>query len=226
MRTSIIVTLALAGAPAWAAPLVFSARADFRAASGPVVTERFDDCDPVTAAFTGPLSAATDIGACAAGDILPGITFVDDPGPDGLAMYLAAPFHASNRSTALGQNNPASDALNLTLAAPTRAVGFNLYQNFGGGAQLGDIEIFAVTVFGPGDALIGSYDVGVPAGRGAFFGIVDPEGAILKVAINNRLAFDLIDNVSFSGADPAPAPATLTLFGLGAALLGLRRRAR
>jgi len=105
MRTLIFASLALAAAPALAAPLVYSTRADFRAASGPVVTERFSKCDPVTTAFTGPLGAATDIGACAAGDILPGITFVDDPGPDGLAMYLAAPFYASNRSTALGQNS-------------------------------------------------------------------------------------------------------------------------
>lgn len=224
MRLLLFATLALAAAPASTAPLVYSARADFRAASGPIITERFSKCDPVTTAFTGPLSAATDIGACAAGDILPGITFVDDPGPDGLAMYLAAPFHASNRTTALGQNNPASDALNLTLAAPTRAVGFNLYQNFGGGAQLGEIEIFTVSVFGAGDALIGSYDVGVPADRAAFFGIVDPDGAILKVAINNPVAFDLIDNVSFSGAAPTPAPPMLALFGLGAAALGLRRR--
>jgi len=224
MRPLIIATLALAASPAWAAPVVYAARADFRAASGPVITERFSKCDPVTTAFTGPISAGTDIGACAAGDILPGITFVDDPGPDGLAMYLAAPFYASNRSTALGQNNPASDALNLTLAAPVRAVGFNLYQNFGGGAQLGDFEIFTVSVFGADDALIGSYEVGVPADRTAFFGIVDPDGAILKVTINNPVAFDLIDNVSFSGMDPAPAPPMLALFGLGAAAIGLRRR--
>lgn len=224
MRLSIAVSLALAAAPAWAAPLVYSTRADFRAASGPVVTERFSKCTAVTTAFTGPLNAGTDIGACAAGDILPGITFVDDPGPDGLAMYLAAPFHASNRSTALGQNNPASDALNLTFEAPVGAVGFNLYQNFGGGSQLGDVEVFTVSIFGASDALIGSYDVGVPAGRAAFFGIVDPDAAILKVAVNNPFAFDLVDNVSFSGADPAPAPPMLALFGLGALALGCRRR--
>lgn len=216
--------LLLTAAPAAAAPLVFDTRPAFKAAAGPVLTERFDGCDPVTEAFTGPLSAATDIGVCAVGAIRAGVTFVDDPGPDGLAMYLAAPGFAANGTTALGQNNPASDAINILFDAPVRAAGLDIFQNFGGGAPLSPSETFRVTVYGAGGAMIGIWDVAVPDDRGAFFGIVSDSAEITRLTVNNPLAFDLIDNVSFSGADPAPAPATLALFGLGVAALGLLRR--
>ena len=224
MRLAAAALLLTAAMPAAAAPMVFATRSAFKSAAGPVVTERLSGCAPATAAFTAPLSAATDIGVCGVGAILPGVTFVDDPGPDGLAMYLAGPGYAANATTALGQNNPASDAINLMFDTPVSAIGFNIFQNFGGGVPLSESELYQVRLFDTGGALIVTYDVAVPDQGGAFFGYVTDGAGVAKVSVNNPLAFDLIDNVSFSSADPAPAPASLLLFGLGAAALGIGRR--
>lgn len=221
MRLMITLFLTLT-APAVAAPVTFDTRAAFTTAAGPLVVEGFDRCTLVSTPFTGPLSANDGRGVCS--EIAGGIAFVDDPGPDGEAMFIAGPGQSFNPTTAIGQNNPASDALNIDFTVPVTAVGFDLFQNFGGGVQLGAAQGYTITVYS-GLTLVGSFVASVAPEIGGFFGLVSAEDLITRVSINNPLAFDVIDNVAFSGIDgSAPEPASLALLGGAALALAASRR--
>ena len=220
--------------PARASVILFATRAQFRVAAGPLRTEGFEQCRRTTTAFVGPLDAAHPGEACRAGALAPGLRLSDDGGPAGNTLYLAAPGYAANRTRAIGQNGPASDALALDFTSPTRAVAFDVFQNFGGGAQIGHAAPFAITLYAA-DAVIGRWTLAVPSGRGAFFGAISERAAITRAEINNPLAYDLVDNIafasrslavrsSFASASPAPEPDSLMLLLLGSGLAATVRR--
>lgn len=162
-----------------------------------------------------------------AGDILAGVTFADTGPP--FNMFVAGPGQSTNPTSAVGQNFPATDALDLIFDPLVLAVGFNIFQNFGGGAQSGVPQPYPVEVFGPGDVLLGATVVivpsgPVPAGAEAFFGVIAFNGQqIARVSVNNSSAFDVIDDVAF-GLAQIPEPGALGLLALSLMLLGLRRR--
>ena len=220
-RLAVVVAVAFA-APAHAALTTYADRAAFTAAAGPLAVEGFQSCANLTIAFTGPLDAASDNDACGPGDIAPGIAFVDDPGPDGNAMFLAAAGFSGNGSTALGQTTPASDALNIDLSVPVTEVGFDIFQNFGGGAQLPGSAIYTVRVF-TGSTLLGAFDVPVEPSVGGFFGVASDTDLITRISLNNALAFDMIDDIAFT-TDDVPEPAPLAFLAIGLAALATRRR--
>lgn len=220
-RALALVLIAGVAAPASAAPITFDSRAQFRAAAGPLQREGFEACDAVSQVFTGPLDAAADIGACRPGDIRAGVSLVDDPGPDGLAMFLAAPGYSGNRTMAVGQNFPASDALNISFTTPVRAAGLTIFQNLGGGAQSSRVERYQIAVYSA-DGLIGEYEALAAPNRGGFFGTVSDEIAITRLTINNPLFSDVVDDILFTAA--IPAPPALALLALGLGVLAGRRR--
>lgn len=229
---AILLAMLAASMPARASVTLFATRATFHAAAGHVITEGFEHCRRVTTAVVGPLDAAHPGEACGGAALAPGLRLSDDGGPAGDALYLAAPGYAANRTRAIGQNGPASDALALDLATPTRAVGFDVFQNFGGGAQLGRAASFGIDLWSQ-SMLLGHYTISVPSGRGAFFGAISDGAPITRAEINNPLAYDLVDNIAFaparsallsSFASPAPEPGVIALLALGSGLLATVRR--
>ncbi len=227
-----LISIALIAAPAVHAGVIpFSARTAFERAAGPTVHEDFHRCVRHTTAFTGPLERGNANAACSAEAIVPGLQLSDDGGPGSRALYLAAPHYAGNREFSVGQNGAASDALDLAFTTPTRAAGFDLFQNFGGGAQLGHAAAFDVGVWS-GDTLLGQYIVEVPSARGAFFGVIAPDAPITRIAVNNPQAYDLVGNITLAGsvprfaalAAPATEPGEFALLALGAGVIAVARR--
>ena len=111
-----------------------------------------------------------------------------------------------------------------------------MFQNFGGGAQLGRPAPFDISAWS-GATLLGDWTLLVPSRRGAFFGLRASE-PITRIAVNNPLAFDLVDNIAFERPGPrsaerlaarpaaVPEPLAAALIGFGfAALAFIRRRA-
>lgn len=165
----------LAVLPAAAAPPTLSERAEFTRAARPTVVETFSRCVRITMVFTGPLDAAGDA-ACGRGAVRAGLAIASSGGQGNGALVLAAPFFAANREMAMGQDGPASDAMMRELSG-TRAVGFDLFRNFGGGTQLGRTAAYDVSVFS-GAGEIGSSRVRVASGRRAFSGVLSADAPI------------------------------------------------
>lgn len=228
----LLVPLLLATAPAAAAPQFYASATAFNRAAGPTVRETFDRCHPVTTAFAGALDSSGNE-ACAAGAIRAGISFSDSDGPFGHQLYIAAPKYAANRTTALGQNDPSSDALIIRFDLPVRAAAFDLFQNVGGGASLAHAIPVTVTLAGADGMALGSCEVAARPNRANFFGVTDSGAAIASVSVNSPINFDLIDNLRFAGAPAVtarnsaiatPEPAAFALLFPALAALRLRRR--
>lgn len=231
LKTTVAILAAFAGMAiaqgAQAALVFYGDRTAFDAANPGLAVEDFNDIDDVTAAFTGPLNSSTNTATIDPGDILPGIEFVDNPGPG--AMFVAASGQSSNPTTAIGQNTPSSDALDILLSPGVTAIAFDIFQNFGAGSQSGIDQLYPVSVFGVGDVFLGSIDITVPSGAAGFFGVASDSDLITRVSVNNTNAFDVIDTVAFGNAGDIqiPVPGTLAVLGSGLlALGGLARRRR
>jgi len=233
MRHCLLLLVGLgAASPGHAGIMQFATRTAFHAAAGSLASEGFEHCRRATIVFTGPLDAAHPGPACGVGTLITGVRLSDAGAPGDQSLYIAAPHYSANRSSAIGQNGPAADALALDFATPTRAVGFDVFQNFGGGAQLGRAASFGIDLWSA-DTRLGHFTIGVPSGRGAFFGAISDGAPITRAEINNPLAYDLVDNIAFaptrsalvpSGAAPAPEPGAIALLALGSGLLATVRR--
>lgn len=222
--------MVLAVAAAWAGSvarldaglIVYATRAAFDAANPGLPVEGFENTSAGTTAFTGPLNSATNNAVFSTGSILPGITFVDNPGPGINGMFLAGPGQSSNPTRAIGQNTPATDALDILFDGPgVAAVAFDVFQNFGFGSQSGQTQDYPVQIFGA-SGLLGTINVSVPSGAAGFFGVSSDTELITRVSINRTDAFEVIDNVAFGGTlsvSPIPEPPSLAVWGVVA--LGL-----
>jgi hypothetical protein len=219
--TAVCAAFLLSVASGAEAALIFYPNlAAFNAANPGLAFEGFQNANGGTQAFTGPLNSTTNNAAFSPGDILPGIEFTDTPGPGGNEMFIAGPGQSSNPTTAIGQNTPPSDALDILFAPTVGAVSFNIFQNFGGGSQSGVNQIYPVSVYGPGNVLLGSINITVASGQAGFFG-VRSDSPISKISVNNPNAFDVIDDVQFG---QVPEPATLSMLGLGLVAGAVARR--
>lgn len=190
--------------------VTFTDRTTFEGSTTGLVTEDFEDISSI-----GEVLASTNIES--------GLTLSLTSGTD---AYLAPPGQSSNPTTAIGVNTPSSAGWSMAFSPSTFAVGFDVFQNNGGGTQFGSPTVANVSVFGT-SGLLESFSATILPNTGSFVGIVSTSDEITEVTVNDPVRWDVIDNVSFGQADISEIPEVssfLTLAGIfGFGLLSRRR---
>ncbi len=217
------MTLIGFAAPASAALLTFDTRAAFNAAAPGLPVEDFEEGNIGAggiAGFDDPLDSSTNNTFFAPGDILTGLTLEASTEEGGDLFILGAGFDL-DPSIVVGANFFEA-SLDLLFSGAS-AIGLDI------GSALDDSTV-TVSVFGPGDLLLNTFNVAA-TGTGTFFGVINDSGTISRI---NLLAFsttdqaEWVDNVAFGAApaspSPVPEPATLSLLGIGLAGAAVRRR--
>ena len=203
----ILTLLAFVASSANAGLITYTDRTSFETANPGLANEDFEDVINISQVLAGT-------------NIEPGLSLALTSGTD---AYFATPGQSSNPTNAIGVNTPRSEGWELTFSSNVTAVGVDIFQNNGGGAQFGQDIFAAVDVFGNG-GLLGSFLATIPSGQAGFFGVTSDSDLITSITINERNSFDVIDNVSFGSASSVPEPATITLLGLGLLGFGLSKR--
>lgn len=209
----------------------YGTRAAFDVAAPGVPVEGFQNADTSgTVGFNGPLNSSSNIpGVFSPGDILPGITITDST-PSSVDLFTAGPGQSSNPTLAVGSNFPGSDSLELLFGPGVTALAFDLFQNFGGGAQSGSNQTYQVSLYDTSNVLLGTYNTTVPSGSAGFFGATSDSDLIGRASIvGPNSAFEVVDNIAFgrAQAEAVPEPASVAMLVVGAmgvAGYGWRRR--
>lgn len=216
------------GTAAHAQVTFFSDRASFEAANPGLPIEDFEEArvnPDQRASFSAPLSSASDDAIFRPGEILPGITLSDRPGPS-VNELLAAGTGAIGTSTkAVGAAEAVEiiwNSLDLSFASGVRAVGFDLFAVFRA-EELPTNTTITVSVFGS-SGLLGEQIVSTAGDSGGdikFLGVSSASADVIRINVDAQGLIEFVDNVAF-GAAPvaAPEPATLGLLAC-AALPGL-----
>ena len=236
----IVVALVGAGSAQAGVVLLSSATALRSAAGRPLLHEGFERCARVTRAFVGPLSAGG-AGPCGPGALAVGLTITDDGGAAS-ELYSARARYAGNSSVAIGQNGAASEGLVLGFGGGTRAAGFTLFQNAGGGASVARPVPVIVEAFGQ-SGLLARFETQLFGPRGLFIGVASDGAALTRLRVNGASNYDLVDNVLFAAARPplvsaarfafapepvaqTPEPAVPALVAAAVGVLAASRRSR
>lgn len=179
---------------------IFTVRATFQAAFPGLPLEDFEEGNATPGGFSvcdSPLDAGGDA-ACgfAPGDILAGITFQDNPGPDLGSLILLGATTSLNPSQALIANTFA-DSFDILFDPPVNAAGMDLHSTPAPGS--GPPDILAIQVFDVNDVLIGSDPTAAASGPGNFWGVssTTPIGRISMLSTNAQA--EGVDNIEFSG---------------------------
>ena len=227
LRPGLVVGLAAVliglASPASASLITFNSRAAFNAAAPGLPVEDFEEGNAVAGSgvpIESPLNSSTNDGFFLPGEILPGLTLQSSNVGLSGDLYLGGPGWDGNPSIMVGSNF-FQESLNL-LFSGTNAVGLDI------GSLFSDSTI-AVSIFGAGDLLLGSFNVAA-TGSGTFFGVVNDSGSITRINLNSLTGqTEWADNIAFGTAasSPVPEPATLSLLAVGlvgAAVRRFRRR--
>lgn len=179
---------------------IFTSRALFQASFPGLPLENFEDGNAPGGGFltcNSPLSSAGDP-ACGfnPGDILTGITFQDNPGPDGPDLILLGAGTSLNPSQALIANTFA-DAFDIVFDPPVIAAGMDLISTPAPGS--GPPDIVGIMLFDANDVLFDTDPDAAASGPGNFWGFSSstPIGRISILSINNQA--EGVDNLEFSG---------------------------
>lgn len=216
--------LAFFSLPAYADLITYNTRPSFNAAAPGLSVETFQSglVAPIDVTIcSGPLSNAAGSTCFPVGGLLPGVSFNASTQTPGNLTVIGAGFpNVGNTSTVLGPSLFA-DSLNITFTS-ANAFGVDLFP----GTAASNI---VVSVFDPGNALLGSFTVAAPVGSATFFGLISTTSGIgrVNIADQNTEASVLIDNLAFGTAaptTPVPEPASLILLASGLAFGIARRR--
>lgn len=203
----------------------YTQRATFEAAFPGLAVETFNGGNAPAGNFSvcdAPLTSVTGSAACGfdPGELLPGITYQDNPGPDLGSLILLGDNAALNTSQALIANTFA-DAFDLVLTTPVTAIGMDLISTPALGQ--GGPDTIAVSLFDATDTLIDTIPAADASGPGNFFGVSSPVPIRRISLLSNANQAEGVDNVSFragSGANNQPVPA-LGRTGIVALVLGM-----
>jgi PEP-CTERM motif len=194
------VALALASASAVEAnPVIFTNRATFEAAAGGGLS--FEG-------FEGSFGVAESI-------VFPGFTVSETNGINALGQLRDFPGLVDGITEGTGalvyDDNGDSVGTFLSFMNPITAFGLDITTNLNSGVSIGGFNVGILLV--------------LAGNTPTFFGVIDLDGLTsisFDASGGPNVAFDA---VSF-GQVAAPEPSVLSLFGLGLAALGLRRRQR
>ncbi|MCL4246330.1 MAG: IPTL-CTERM sorting domain-containing protein, partial [Candidatus Dadabacteria bacterium] len=155
-----------------------------------------------------PVDADSSDACFTPGQILPGIAFFDNPGPDAGSMLVFGANYVSNANPRGPlTTNTFADTFDIIFSDPdTTRAGFLAGCMVVGGPCS---DQMTVQVFGAGDALIGSTSVAVSSAFTGFVGVTSDE-TITRINLSNTIDpannVEGILNISF-GAPPTPPPA-------------------
>lgn len=200
-----------------AALIVYTDRASFNAAQSGLPVEGFESVpDLGIVGFAGPLDAATNNGIFSPGDILPGVTIMNQNLGGGADALVGLGWSA-------GFGNPSNivlanylvDGLDLFFSN-ANTVGFDVWSLLGGATV-------DVSVYGLGNTLLGTYSI---ASGGGFFGAYNNAGNITRINLFDPSGgAEGADDIAF-GTASVPEPATILLFGIGLMAAGQRLKRR
>lgn len=210
--------------PAGGVVTVFTDRAAFDAAFPGLAVETFNGGTAPAGNFAvcdAPLSSVPGSAACGfdPGELISGVSYQDNPGPDAAALILLGVGTSLNASQAL-VSNTFSDAFDLVFSPPVSQAGMDLISTSAPG--VGDPDTVLVTLFDASDAVIDTVPAANASGPGVFFGVSSPVPIARIRLLSNNSRAEGVDNVAFAqvAAGVQRSVPSLGLGGLTALVLG------
>ena len=185
-------------APPVAGLKYYTDRAAFYADNPGLLCEDFEEAtilDGTIAGFDGPLDETTDNTYFNPGDILPGIRFQDNPGPDPNGLFLLGAGYMGNPSKNVGANTFLDSFDIIFPNDDVFAVGMDLVSYF-------DADVLTITIYGAGGALLDT-TTALATNDGTFWG-VSSDQVITRINLYSPTdQAEGVDNICF-GALPPP----------------------
>jgi subtilisin-like proprotein convertase family protein len=179
---------------------IYTSEAVFDGAFPGLPLEDFEEGNAPPGNFSvcdSPLDATGDA-TCGfgAGDILAGVAFQDNPGPDAQSLILLGAGAALNASQAVIANTFA-DSFDIVFDPPVSAAGMFLHSTPALGQ--GPPDTISISVFDAADGLIGTDPAAAASGAGNFWGVssTTPIARISMLSLNNQA--EGVDNIRFAG---------------------------
>jgi hypothetical protein len=203
------------GGRAEAGLVIFANQAAFEAAAPGLTSQDFSAANVPDGDFdvmANPLNGSTNNGIFSPGNIKPGLTITatgNHPGDQDLFIDGVGESGNTRKTVAA---NFFVESLNLSFAPTSTAVGATLLSEF-------SASTFTVSVFGPGNTLLGTFtDSNVPnSGAGSFFGVVATGGdTISRINFNSTTnELETVSFVEFGNVAAVPEPTSLASAGVG-----------
>lgn len=204
------------------AGVFFTNEADFTLAAGPL--SGFEDFEAGNVSPGGivelpaPLDSTSDNTVFSPGDIAPGLTITDVPGPGGDGLVLIGAGVEGSLSKTLGAFTPI-DRLVLEFSVPVDAVGFNAFTFITNDPSL-EISFFS------GMTLLDSTVIATDETT-SYVGYLSDDDFVTSVVLSSSIdEIEFVDNIRFgvSGLVQLSEPATSLLLGLSLAGMFLANR--
>ncbi len=181
--------------------LFYADRGMFEVANPGLPVEDFEEGMVAPGGVLGcdaPIDSSTNNACFVPGDILPGVSFSDDPGPDAGGLLLLGAGFNGNPSISFGSNT-FTDQTVIDFNPPVLAAGMDLQCHYS--ADTVDVEIF-----GTGAVSLGVFQSGC-TNDGTFFGVRAMSGlAIERITVYSPTnQVELMDDLTFGSPTPTLA---------------------